>query len=103
MCWVPQGLEKKAFEVCQGQVTPSHLGQRVGYQSTLEYQRVVAKNVRGADLKKAYGYVILRPDDEDQDKGREASGVSSGHQSHYISCLQCFLGFWKEFSNFGLG
>jgi len=55
-------------------VTPSHLGWRVGYQSTLKYQRIVAGTVRDADLRKAYGYVILRPDD-------------SGHHSHYISCL----------------
>lgn len=37
---------------------------RVEYQSPLKYQtRIVAKNVHAADLEKAYGYVILRPDD----------------------------------------
>ncbi len=37
---------------------------RVGYQRTLKYQtRIVVKNVQAAVLKKAYGNVILRPDD----------------------------------------
>lgn len=63
---------------------------RVGYQSTLKYQRIVAKNVQAADLKKAYGYVILRPDDVFKNifvEGSEASGVSFGHPSYYVSSI----------------